>query len=99
MKTTAEKLFDGPIQFVPIQPTPPTFRLSLRHVLTVDQIPDGADPNSIENFSITYDKTDFSEAVTLMIEKKCTRDVTKLHVSLDKAEDVSEPMEKKWRDI
>jgi hypothetical protein len=99
-RTTAEKLFDGPIQFVPIQPVPPTFRLSLRHVLAVDQIPDGTDPNSIEHFSITYDESDFADAVTLMVEKKRTRDAINLHtVSLDNVKDVSEPKQKKQRDM
>jgi hypothetical protein len=77
VRTTAEKLFDGPVQFVPILPVPPMFRLSLRHVLAADQIPDGTDPNSVEHFSITYDESDFSDAVTLMIEKKRTRDATR----------------------
>ena len=83
---------------MPTQPAPPTFRLSLRHVLAVDQIPDGTDLNSVEHFSITYDESDFSDAVTLMIEKKRTRDATNLHVSSD-IEDANEPKEKKQRDM
>jgi hypothetical protein len=99
VRTAAEKLFDGPVQFIPIRSPPPTFRLSLRHVLAVDQIPDGTDPNSVEHFSVTYDESDFSDAVTLMIEKKRTRDATNLHVSSDKVEDAKEPKKKKQRDM
>jgi hypothetical protein len=70
VRTMTEKLFDGPVQFVPVLPVPPMFRLSLRHVLAADQIPDGTDPNSVEHFSITYDESDFSDAVTLMINRE-----------------------------
>jgi hypothetical protein len=69
-------------------------------VLAVDQIPDGTDPNSIEHFSITYDESDFTDAVTLMVEKKRTRDAINLHtVSLDNVKDVSKPKQKKQRDM
>jgi len=76
-----------PLQFVPIWPAPPTFQLFLCHVLAVNQIPDGTDPNSIEHFSI---ESDFVNAVTLMIKKKRTHDATNLPVvSLDKVKNAA----------
>ena len=68
------KLFDGPINFVPIQSPPPTFQLALRHLVPQDQMPRGIDPNTIGQFAIEYDDSDLGDAITLMEDKKCRRE-------------------------
>lgn len=67
--STSLKLFDGPVNFVPVQSPSSTFKLALRHVVPRLQILDGIDPDTTQQFSIEYEDTDLEEAITVM-EKK-----------------------------
>jgi hypothetical protein len=64
------KLFDGPVNFVPVQSEFPTFKLALRHVVPRDQIPRGIDPDTTEQFSIEYEDDDLEYAVRGTEENK-----------------------------
>jgi len=68
------KLFDGPVNFVPIQSPSPTFQLALCHLVPQDQMPHGIDPNTIRQFAIEYDDSDLGDAITLMENKKRHRE-------------------------
>jgi hypothetical protein len=86
------RLFDGPVQFVPVQASPPTFQLALRHVVPQEQIPEGIDANTIEHFPIKYDEEELGEAVGMMEKMKRL-----LNEANEEVSNVSEPGAKKMR--
>jgi hypothetical protein len=71
---TLPKLYSGPIYFIPMQPQPPKFSLALRHVLPLEQIPEGVDPNISESFILNCNEREFKDAITIMNRKKRRHD-------------------------
>jgi hypothetical protein len=63
------KLFDGPVNVVPVQSLSSTFKLALCHVVPWDQLSSNIDPDTTKRFSIEYDisieydNSDLEEAI------------------------------------
>jgi hypothetical protein len=90
------RLFDGPIDFVPITSPPPTFQLALCHLLPSDQIPDGTDAATVENFRIVYEHSDLEDAIYLMGELKRSREEANLNEEREESAGKPEAKKLKW---
>jgi hypothetical protein len=75
------RLFNGPVQFVPVQASSPTFQLALHHVVPQEQIPEGIDVNTVKHFPINYDEGKLREAVGMMEKMKRLLDEANEEVS------------------
>lgn len=70
LSSTAIRAFGKPVQFIPFQNQFPRFYLKLQHVLPLEDIPQAAEFDDTEPFSITYRFSDLRRAIGVRQKQK-----------------------------